>query len=70
MNTDAKVGVFVFASVLVLASSIYYVRTTQTVRGQVPYKTYLRYAGGLAPGASVLGSAARRRGSDANRDCF
>ena len=24
------------------------------MRGQVPYKTYLRYAGGLAPGASVL----------------
>jgi hypothetical protein len=24
------------------------------VRGQVPYRTYLRYAGGLAPGAAVL----------------
>jgi ABC-type transporter Mla subunit MlaD len=24
------------------------------VRGQVPYRTYLRYAGGLAPGATVL----------------
>jgi phospholipid/cholesterol/gamma-HCH transport system substrate-binding protein len=54
MTTDAKVGVFVVASVLVFASSIYYVRTTQTVRGQVPYRTYLRYAGGLAPGAAVL----------------
>ena len=54
MSTEAKVGVFVIASLLVLGSAIYFVRTTQTVRGQVPYKTYLRYAGGLAPGASVL----------------
>jgi phospholipid/cholesterol/gamma-HCH transport system substrate-binding protein len=54
MSTDAKVGTFVIASLLVLATSIYYVRTTQTVRGQVPFRTYLRYAGGLAPGASVL----------------
>jgi ABC-type transporter Mla subunit MlaD len=54
MSTEAKVGVFVIASLLVLGAGIYYVRTTQIVRGQVPYKTYLRYAGGLAPGASVL----------------
>jgi phospholipid/cholesterol/gamma-HCH transport system substrate-binding protein len=54
MNTEAKVGAFVIASLLVLGSAIYYVRTTQTVRGQVPYRTYLRYAGGLAPGAAVL----------------
>ena len=33
--------------------AIYYVRTMQTVGGQVPYRTYLRYAGGLAPGATV-----------------
>ena len=54
MSTEAKVGVFVIASLVVLASAVYYVRTTQTVRGQVPYRTYLRYAGGLAPGAVVL----------------
>ena len=54
MSTEAKVGVFVIASLLVLGSAIYFVRTTQTVRGQVPYRTYLRYAGGLAPGAAVL----------------
>ena len=54
MSSEAKVGVFVIASLLVLGSAIYFVRTTQTVRGQVPYKTYLRYAGGLAPGAPVL----------------
>jgi phospholipid/cholesterol/gamma-HCH transport system substrate-binding protein len=54
MSTEAKVGVFVIASLVVLGAAIYFVRTTQTVRGQVPYRTYLRYAGGLAPGASVL----------------
>ena len=54
MTTEAKVGAFVIASVLVLGSATYFVRTTQTVRGQVPYKTHLRYAGGLAPGAAVL----------------
>ena len=54
MSTEAKVGGFVIVSILVLALSIYFVQTTQTVRGQVSYKTYLRYAGGLAPGAYVL----------------
>jgi phospholipid/cholesterol/gamma-HCH transport system substrate-binding protein len=54
MTTEAKVGAFVIASVLTLTSAIYFVHTTQTVRGQVPYKTHLRYAGGLAPGAAVL----------------
>ncbi len=54
MSTEAKVGGFVIVSILVLAISIYFVRTTQTVRGQVSYKTYLRYAGGLAPDAYVL----------------
>ena len=54
MTTEAKVGAFVIASVLVLGSATYFVRTTQTVRGQVPYTTHLRNAGGLAPGAAVL----------------
>ena len=54
MTTEAKVGVFVIASALVLGSATYFVRTTQTVRGQVPYNTHLRNAGGLAPGAAVL----------------
>jgi hypothetical protein len=54
MTTEAKVGAFVIASVLILASATYFVHTTQTVRGQVPYKIHLRYAGGLAPGATVL----------------
>jgi ABC-type transporter Mla subunit MlaD len=54
MSTEAKVGAFVIASLVVLAAGGYYIRTTQVVRGQVPYRTYLRYAGGIAPGASVL----------------
>ena len=54
MTTEAKVGAFVIASVLVLVSATYFVRTTQTVRGQVPYTTHLRNAGGLDPGAAVL----------------
>ena len=54
MTTEAKVGVFVIASLLILGSATYFVHTTQTVRGQVPYNTHLRYAGGLAPGAAVL----------------
>ena len=54
MTTEAKVGVFVIAGLLSLGSATYFVHTTQTVRGQVPYNTHLRYAGGLAPGAAVL----------------
>jgi phospholipid/cholesterol/gamma-HCH transport system substrate-binding protein len=54
MSTEAKVGAFVIASLVVLGAGAYYVRTTQIVRGQVPYRTYLRYAGGIASGASVL----------------
>jgi ABC-type transporter Mla subunit MlaD len=54
MTTETRVGVFVIASLLVLGSATYFVHTTQTVRGQVPYRTHLRYAGGLAPGAAVL----------------
>ena len=54
MTTEAKVGAFVIASVLVLGSATYFVHTTQTVRGQVSYTTHLRNAGGLAPGAAVL----------------
>jgi ABC-type transporter Mla subunit MlaD len=54
MTTEAKVGVFVIGSLLILGSATYLVYTTQNVRGQVPYKTHLRYAGGLSSGAAVL----------------
>ena len=55
MTTEAKVGAFVIASVLVLGSGAYFVRTTQTVRGQ--------HQGG--PGDR---HAALVRGSDPNRN--
>jgi len=54
MSTEAKVGAFVIVSLLVLGATVYFVQTTQNVKGQVELKTYLRYAGGLAPGAPVL----------------
>lgn len=54
MSTEAKVGAFVIAGLLALGSGVYFIRTTQIVRGQARYKTYLRYAGGLDPGAPVL----------------
>ena len=54
MSTEAKVGAFVMVSVAVLGFSIYWLTHTQNVKGQVFYKSYFRYAGGLAPGAPVL----------------
>jgi ABC-type transporter Mla subunit MlaD len=54
MTTEAKVGAFVIASVLVLGSATYFVHNTQTGRAQVAYKTRLRYAGGITSGAAVL----------------
>ena len=54
MSTEAKVGAFVIVSMLALGLSVYSVTQTQNVKGQVVFKTYFRYAGGLAPGASVL----------------
>src|SRR5436190_23911457 len=54
MTTEARVGAFVLASVLVLGAATYFIQTTQTVRGEVQYTTHFRNAGGLAPGAAVL----------------
>jgi phospholipid/cholesterol/gamma-HCH transport system substrate-binding protein len=54
MNAEAKVGVFVLASIVLLATTIYFVRTTQTVHGQVAFRAYFRDAGGLAADAGVL----------------
>ena len=54
MTTEAKVGVFVIASVLAFGSTTYFVHNTQTGRAQVAYKTRLRYAGGITSGAAVL----------------
>lgn len=54
MSVEAKVGTFVLACLLLLGITIYYVGNNQWGSHLTPYKTYLRYAGGMAPGASVL----------------
>ena len=54
MNTDAKVGTFVVVCLILLSVTVYYVGNEQWGRHLTPYKTYLRYAGGVAPGTEVL----------------
>ncbi len=54
MTTEAKVGAFVLACFSILAFTIIYLVNAQYSGDTVPYRTYLRYAGGLEPGASVL----------------
>ncbi len=54
MSTEAKVGAFVLGCLTVLAFTVIYLLQAHFSGGAVPYRTYLRYAGGLEPGASVL----------------
>jgi phospholipid/cholesterol/gamma-HCH transport system substrate-binding protein len=54
MTTEAKVGAFVLSCFAVLAFTVIYLLNAQYSGGTVRYRTYLRYAGGLEPGASVL----------------
>ena len=54
MNTEAKVGTFVVVCLVLLSVTVYYVGNEQWGRHLTPYKTYLRYAGGVAPGTEVL----------------
>ncbi len=54
MTTEAKVGAFVLASFSILAFTIIYLMHAQFGGDTLPYRTYLRYAGGLEPGAEVL----------------
>ena len=54
MTTEAKVGTFVLGCFSILAFTLIYLINMQFSRDTVPYCTYLRYAGGLEPGASVL----------------
>ena len=54
MTTEAKVGAFVLSCFAILALTIIYLLNAQYSGGSAQYRTYLRYAGGLAPGASVL----------------
>ena len=54
MTTEAKVGVFVLACFSLLAFTVIYLMQAQFSGETVAYRTYLRYAGGLEPGAEVL----------------
>ena len=54
MTTQAKVGAFVLGCFSILAFTLIYLINAQFNGHTVPYRTYLRYAGGLEPGASVL----------------
>jgi phospholipid/cholesterol/gamma-HCH transport system substrate-binding protein len=54
MTTEAKVGAFVLGCFAILAFTVIYLLNAQFSGSTVPYKTYLRYAGGLEPGAVVL----------------
>jgi phospholipid/cholesterol/gamma-HCH transport system substrate-binding protein len=54
VTTEAKVGAFVLGCFSVLAFTLIYLINAQLGGHMVAYHTYLRYAGGLEPGASVL----------------
>jgi phospholipid/cholesterol/gamma-HCH transport system substrate-binding protein len=54
VTTEAKVGAFVLGCFSLLAFTLIYLINAQLGGHLVPYQTYLRYAGGLEPGASVL----------------
>jgi ABC-type transporter Mla subunit MlaD len=54
VTTEAKVGAFVLGCFSILAFTLIYLINTQLGGHTVPYRTYLRYAGGLEPGAPVL----------------
>ena len=54
MTTEAKVGAFVLGCFSILAFTLIYLVNAEFSGHTVPYRTYLRYAGGLEPGASVL----------------
>jgi phospholipid/cholesterol/gamma-HCH transport system substrate-binding protein len=54
LSTEAKVGLFVILSAALFIGTVYYVGNEQWGRHVVPYRTYLRYAGGVEPGTAVL----------------
>jgi phospholipid/cholesterol/gamma-HCH transport system substrate-binding protein len=54
MTTEAKVGAFVLGSAAILAFTIIHLVNAQLSGHTSSYRTYLRYAGGIEPGAQVL----------------
>src|ERR1700683_451705 len=54
MSTEAKVGLLVIFSAVLLIGTVYYVGNEHWGHRVIPYRTYLRYAGGVQPGSAVL----------------
>src|ERR1700735_3686873 len=54
MTTEARVGAFVLGCAAILAFTIIHLVNAQLSGPTAPYRTYLRYAGGIEPGAQVL----------------
>ena len=54
MTTEAKVGAFVLGCLSILAFTVVHLINAQLSGHTTPYRTYLRYAGGIEPGAQVL----------------
>jgi virulence factor Mce-like protein len=54
VSTEAKVGTFVLASLAILTVTLLYLANIGSRGDGLHYRTYLRYAGGLEPGAPVL----------------
>ena len=52
-TTEAKVGALVVFSALVLCLTVYFLGSARFGRSRTPYLMYLKYAGGLEPGATV-----------------
>jgi phospholipid/cholesterol/gamma-HCH transport system substrate-binding protein len=53
-SLEAKVGAFVVMCAAILCVALYTIGNAQLRGARVPYRTYLRYAGGLEPGTDVL----------------
>jgi phospholipid/cholesterol/gamma-HCH transport system substrate-binding protein len=54
VTTETKVGAFVLGCASIIAFTIIHLVDAQLNGHTVPYRTYLRYAGGIEPGAQVL----------------
>jgi len=54
VSAQAKVGLFAILSAALLIVAVYYVGNEQWGHHFTPYRTYLRYAGGIEPGSPVL----------------
>jgi phospholipid/cholesterol/gamma-HCH transport system substrate-binding protein len=53
-TNEAKVGALVVLSLVILCITVYFVGSARFGRTRTPYRAYLKYAGGLAPGTDVL----------------